>query len=145
METNIGERGINISGGQKARISLARALYSDSDIYLLDDPISALDPNVGRDIYHECIRGYLKDKCVILVTHQIHLLSKEQNIIVMEDGKIVDRGSYNHIHNKPSYSDQDSDFSDSIRTSQLSILDNEDINLRFERINSISPKRQNSV
>ena len=51
LETKIGERGINISGGQKARISLARAVYSDSDIYLLDDPLSALDPHVGSLIY----------------------------------------------------------------------------------------------
>lgn len=55
VETVIGERGINISGGQKARISLARAVYSDSDIYLLDDPLSALDPKVGREVYEKCI------------------------------------------------------------------------------------------
>lgn len=67
--TVIGERGINISGGQKARISLARAVYSEADIYLLDDPLSAVDPQVADDIFQNCILGALKDKCVILVTH----------------------------------------------------------------------------
>ena len=62
IETKIGEKGINISGGQKARISLARAIYSGSDIYLLDDPLSALDQRVGTEIYRRCIRGHLKDK-----------------------------------------------------------------------------------
>ncbi len=56
-DTVIGERGINISGGQKARISLARAVYSDADIYLLDDPLSAVDPQVANGIYTECVRG----------------------------------------------------------------------------------------
>lgn len=71
IDTVIGERGTNISGGQKARISLARALYSDSDIVLLDDPLSAVDPEVAGKIFHDCIKGYLKDKLVILVTHQL--------------------------------------------------------------------------
>jgi len=68
-DTIIGERGVNISGGQKARISLARAVFSEADIYLLDDPLSAVDPQVADDIFNNCIRGILKDKCVVLVTH----------------------------------------------------------------------------
>ena len=70
-ETVIGERGVNISGGQKARISLARAVYSDADIYLLDDPLSAVDPEVAHAIFTECITGHLKSKLVVLVTHQL--------------------------------------------------------------------------
>ena len=70
-DTVIGERGINISGGQKARISLARAIYSEADIYLLDDPLSAVDPQVANDIFNGCIKDFLKDKVVILVTHQL--------------------------------------------------------------------------
>ena len=62
IDTEIGERGITISGGQKARISLARAVYSDADIYLLDDPLSAVDPDVATKIFKKCINGYLKDK-----------------------------------------------------------------------------------
>jgi ATP-binding cassette subfamily C (CFTR/MRP) protein 4 len=68
-ETIIGERGVNISGGQKARISLARAIYSDADIYLLDDPLSAVDPEVANAIFTECITGHLSQKLVVLVTH----------------------------------------------------------------------------
>lgn len=67
--TVIGERGINVSGGQKARISLARAVYQDSDIYVLDDPLSAVDPEVASNIFNKCINGALKNKCVILVSH----------------------------------------------------------------------------
>ena len=71
LETMIGDRGINVSGGQKSRISLARAVYSDADIILLDDPLSAVDPEVAKRIFEDCIKGALKDKIVILVTHQI--------------------------------------------------------------------------
>ena len=60
---------MNISGGQKARISLARAVYSNADIYLLDDPLSAVDPEVANAIFSECVTGVLADKVVILVTH----------------------------------------------------------------------------
>lgn len=67
--TTIGERGVNISGGQKARLSLARAIYSEADIYLLDDPLSAVDPQVASDIFKNCILDVLKTKAVILVTH----------------------------------------------------------------------------
>lgn len=62
IDTVVGDRGTNLSGGQKARISLARALYSDDDIYLLDDPLSALDHHVGKEIYEKCIRSYLNQK-----------------------------------------------------------------------------------
>lgn len=68
-ETEIGEKGINISGGQKARICLARAVYSRAEIYLLDDPLSAVDSKVAKNIFNNCIQGLLKDKTVILVTH----------------------------------------------------------------------------
>jgi ABC-type multidrug transport system fused ATPase/permease subunit len=69
-DTVIGERGVNISGGQKARISLARAVYSNADIYLLDDPLSAVDPEVANAIFNECLIEAAKEgKCVMLVTH----------------------------------------------------------------------------
>ena len=73
-DTQIGERGITVSGGQKARISLARAIYQDADIYLLDDPLSAVDPAVANGIFEKGIKGYLADKCVVLVTHQLQFL-----------------------------------------------------------------------
>ena len=98
IETQIGERGINISGGQKARISLARAVYADSDVYLLDDPLSALDPKVGKQIFDDCICGVLSDKWVVLVTHQVQLLQDVKNIVVIDNGEIVERGSYKELN-----------------------------------------------
>ncbi len=74
-QTVVGERGITLSGGQKARISLARAFYSDFDIYLFDDPLSAVDSNVARSIYEHVILHLRKSKTVILVTHQVSYLS----------------------------------------------------------------------
>lgn len=97
-ETVVGERGIDLSGGQKARISLARAVYSNANIYLLDDPFSALDHNVGKQIYDKLVCVYLRDKCIILATHQVQLLENVKKILVLNAGKIVDRGSYEKIN-----------------------------------------------
>ena len=94
LDTEIGERGVNISGGQKARISLARACYSQADIYLLDDPLSAVDPHVGRKLFSLCIRGFLKEKAVLLVTHQLSFLDRADEILVLEGGKAVFKGTY---------------------------------------------------
>src|SRR5690242_18714334 len=69
--TEIGERGITISGGQKQRLNIARAIYFDADIVLMDDPLSAVDAHVGRHIFDNAILGLLKDKCRILATHQL--------------------------------------------------------------------------
>lgn len=88
---------MNISGGQKARISLARAIYADSDIVLLDDPLSAVDPEVANRIFDECKTGALKDKIVILVTHQIQFLEKCECILLLKDGDVVKKGSYDEI------------------------------------------------
>ncbi|KAK9321278.1 P-loop containing nucleoside triphosphate hydrolase protein [Lipomyces orientalis] len=84
--TEIGERGINISGGQKSRISLARAAYFGSDIIILDDVLSAVDPHVGRHLVDNCICGLLDGKTRLLATHQLHLLPRADRIIFM-DGK----------------------------------------------------------
>ena len=93
----IGERGINISGGQKARISLARAIYQDADIFLLDDPLSAVDPAVANSIFMAGIMGYLKDKCVILVTHQLQFLRQASRILVLKDGSQAMLGTFDEI------------------------------------------------
>ena len=97
INTVIGERGVNISGGQKARISLARAVYSNADIVLLDDPLSAVDPEVANRIFNECILGALKDKLVILVTHQLQFLQKCPKILHIKDGKVAKLGTYAEI------------------------------------------------
>lgn len=97
VETVIGERGVNISGGQKARISLARAIYNKSDIVLLDDPLSAVDPEVASSIFHDAIRGALKDRLVILVTHQLQFLENCEKIMLIQQGKVSKLGSYEDI------------------------------------------------
>ncbi|KAH0808222.1 hypothetical protein GEV33_014569 [Tenebrio molitor] len=88
-QTLVGERGVMLSGGQKARISLARAVYRDADIYLLDDPLSAVDAHVAEHIFNECILNYLKSKSVVLVTHQIKYLSKVNQVYFIENGKLT--------------------------------------------------------
>ncbi|KAK7954832.1 hypothetical protein PG996_015635 [Apiospora saccharicola] len=86
--TEIGERGITISGGQKQRLNIARAIYYDADIVIMDDPLSAVDAHVGRHIFDNAIAGLLKDKCRILATHQLWVLNRCDRIIWMEGGKI---------------------------------------------------------
>ncbi|KAH8887388.1 hypothetical protein GQ53DRAFT_292786 [Thozetella sp. PMI_491] len=86
--TEIGERGITISGGQKQRLNIARAIYFDADIVLMDDPLSAVDAHVGRHIFDNAILGLLKDKCRILATHQLWVLNRCDRIIWMEGGRI---------------------------------------------------------
>lgn len=87
--TEIGERGINLSGGQKQRVSLARAIYSGADVVLLDDPLGAVDAHVGAHIMEHAICGLLKDKCRILVTHQLHVLPRCDRIVIMDKGRII--------------------------------------------------------
>jgi ABC-type multidrug transport system fused ATPase/permease subunit len=86
--TEIGERGITVSGGQKQRLNIARAIYFDADIIIMDDPLSAVDAHVGRHIMDNAICGLLKDKCRILATHQLWVLNRCDRIIWMEDGHI---------------------------------------------------------
>jgi ATP-binding cassette subfamily C (CFTR/MRP) protein 1 len=98
-QTEIGEKGINLSGGQKQRVSLARAVYSDADIYLLDDPLSAVDSHVGKHIFEEVIgpTGLLKSKTRVLVTHGITYLPSTQWIVVVSNGTISEQGSYDEL------------------------------------------------
>ena len=95
--TEIGEKGVNLSGGQKARISLARAMYCDNDIYILDDPISALDAHVGKNIMHNCIIDYLKGKTRILATHALQYTSFADRIYYMKNGEINWEGTYEEL------------------------------------------------
>ena len=95
--TLIGERGVTLSGGQKGRISLARAVYHEADIYLFDDPLSAVDVRVGREIFDNCLRGLLKDKLILLVTHQINYVIQSDLIVMMNEGAIVSSGTYEDI------------------------------------------------
>ncbi|KAF9613046.1 hypothetical protein IFM89_005480 [Coptis chinensis] len=92
--TEIGQRGINMSGGQKQRIQLARAVYNDADIYLLDDPFSAVDAHTAAILFNNCVMGALETKTVILVTHQVEFLVEVDRILVMESGQVTQSGSY---------------------------------------------------
>ncbi|KAJ8311733.1 hypothetical protein KUTeg_011088 [Tegillarca granosa] len=97
--TEIGEKGINISGGQKQRVSLARAVYNNADIYLLDDPLSAVDSHVGKHLFKNVIGpdGMLRKKTRILVTHGVHWIPKSDYVVVMENGKISESGTYQEL------------------------------------------------
>ncbi|DAA23778.1 TPA: ATP-binding cassette protein C4-like [Bos taurus] len=92
--TEIGDGGTPLSSGQRARVSLARAVYQDADIYLLDDPLSAVDTGISRHLFEQCIRQALKEKITILVTHQLQYLKDASQILILKDGKMVKRGTY---------------------------------------------------
>ncbi|XP_066976379.1 ATP-binding cassette sub-family C member 4-like isoform X2 [Macrobrachium rosenbergii] len=97
--TMVGERGVALSGGQKARVNLARAVYYDADIYLLDDPLSAVDTHVGRHLFDQCIMDHLKHKVRILVTHQLQYLKPASQILVLREGHTEAIGNYNQLVN----------------------------------------------
>lgn len=96
-DTEIGEKGINLSGGQRMRVSIARAVYQDADIYVLDDPLAAVDAHVGRQIYEECIVNQLKSKLRILVTNGLSYVKNCKNVFVIKDGAITQRGTYEEL------------------------------------------------
>jgi ATP-binding cassette subfamily C (CFTR/MRP) protein 1 len=95
-QTEIGEKGINLSGGQKQRVSLARAVYSGADIYIFDDPLSAVDSHVGKHIFDHvmCDGGMLHGKTRFLVTHALYFLPRVDDIYVMINGEITESGTY---------------------------------------------------
>ncbi|XP_070798750.1 ATP-binding cassette sub-family C member 4 [Pituophis catenifer annectens] len=92
--TMVGDRGATLSGGQKARINLARAVYQDADIYLLDDPLSAVDAEVSRHLFEKCICQTLHKKVCILVTHQLQYLRAASQILILKEGKEVGKGTF---------------------------------------------------
>lgn len=110
--TEIGEKGINLSGGQKQRVSLARAVYNNSDIYLLDDPLSAVDAHVGKHIFENVIgpNGLLKNKTRLLVTHNLSFLPHVDQIIVLKKHHISEVGTYDELVRN------DGDFAEFLRT-----------------------------
>nr|CAB3219627.1 multidrug resistance-associated protein 1-like [Phallusia mammillata] len=113
-ETLVGERGVTLSGGQKARVNLARAAYrKQTDIILLDDPLSAVDAAVANHLFHQCICGFLSDKTRILVTHQLAFLQDVKRIVVLKEGSIADMGSCKELE------DSDSDFTELLKRDEL--------------------------
>lgn len=128
--TLAGDRGLNLSKGQQARINLARAVYKDCNIYLLDDCFSALDAHVSKYVFNECVKGFLKDKLCILVTHQTQYLQQADNIIVLNQGSIENIGNFRELEQKG--------------TNLRSITMNEDVQ-NYEIENKKVPNESNDV
>ncbi|KAJ4455061.1 putative Multidrug resistance-associated protein 9 [Paratrimastix pyriformis] len=99
-QTALGEKGGNLSGGQKQRISLARSVYSDREVYLWDDPLSAVDAHVGKHIFERCIRGQLRGRTMILITNQLQYLEHADQVIVLKDGAIEAKGTYSDLRSR---------------------------------------------
>ena len=99
-ETVVGECGAVLSGGQRARVSLARAVYADADLYLLDDPLSAVDFKVGQHIFEKCIKGLLCDKTRVLASHQEQHMRNADEVIVLCKGRVLGKGSFTELQEK---------------------------------------------
>eukprot|EP00884_Botryococcus_braunii_P000224 jgi/Botrbrau1/10201/Bobra.116_1s0017.1 len=108
--TEIGEKGINLSGGQKQRISLARAVYADAELYIMDDPLSAVDVHVGRHIFDFCIQGVLRNKTRLLVTNQLQYLGAATHVVYLENGCIAAQGSLEEVQRHPGFAALQADF-----------------------------------
>lgn len=96
-ETEIGERGVNMSGGQKARLSLARSVYFNAGTVIMDDPLSAVDPHVGKRLWQDCVLTELKGRTRIIATHQLHVLVDVDYVVCLKNGQIAEEGTYNDL------------------------------------------------
>ncbi|KAI9352989.1 P-loop containing nucleoside triphosphate hydrolase protein [Zopfochytrium polystomum] len=99
-ETEIGEKGFNLSGGQRVRVALARAAYSAANVLLLDDPFGAVDAHVAKHILERCILGFLRGRTRIVTTHSVHLLPNFDRVVVLSDGCIVESGTFDELASK---------------------------------------------
>ncbi|CAD8188699.1 unnamed protein product [Paramecium pentaurelia] len=142
-QTMIGEKGINLSGGQKSRISLARAIYSQADIYLFDDPLSAVDAQVGHFILKECFINLLKGKTRILITHALNYCKYTDYIYLMQKGEIIEEGDYQKMQNNLIYQEIEKKFEFDIQQEEnqeytkknnIQLIDEKDIEQNQEQI-----------
>ena len=99
-QTIVGERGEVLSGGQRARVSLARAVYADVDLYLLDDPLSAVDFKVGQQIFEKCIKGLLGHKTLVITSHQEQHMQEADSVIILYKGRVLETGSFTELKEK---------------------------------------------
>ena len=96
-QTIVGERGAVLSGGQRARVNLARAVYTEADLYLLDDPLTAVDFKVGHHIFIECIKGLLGEKTRLITSHQERIMREADDVIVLSKGRMLGKGSFTEL------------------------------------------------
>uniref|UniRef100_A0A672I8F6 ATP-binding cassette, sub-family C (CFTR/MRP), member 2 n=1 Tax=Salarias fasciatus TaxID=181472 RepID=A0A672I8F6_SALFA len=149
--TEIGEKGINLSGGQKQRVSLARAAYSQADIYLLDDPLSAVDAHVGKHLFENVIgpKGILQNKTRILVTHGVSFLPHVDEIVVLVDGVVSEVGSYSSLRaSGGAFSEFLDTYAKDQNMEDLELLpdsENTDLDTPLEDVVSSTLKRENSI
>ena len=122
--TVIGDKGVNLSGGQKVRLSLARALYMNNELYLLDDPLSALDINVTSFVYKQCIKEYLKDKTRILTTHNLSYIKNFDRIIFLDEGEVIYSGDYEGLSKLEKFNE----YQDILKETNLTFEANEENN-----------------
>ncbi|XP_073435917.1 ATP-binding cassette sub-family C member 3 isoform X3 [Dendrobates tinctorius] len=140
-QTEIGEKGINLSGGQKQRVSLARAVYSNADVFLLDDPLSAVDAHVAKHIFDNVIGpdGLLRGKTRVLVTHGISFLPQVDHIVVIVDGQISETGSYQQLMSQNgAFSEflRNYSYDDNVEEEELTIQDKEEVLLAEETLSN---------
>ena len=102
-QTEIGEKGFNLSGGQKARLAIARAVYTDADIYVFDDPLSSLDANVGRNLFNQVFNEYLKEKTLIISTHALQYVSSFDKVFYISHGEIKYIGKPDELEKQDFY------------------------------------------
>uniref|UniRef100_A0A674BQ19 ATP binding cassette subfamily C member 2 n=1 Tax=Salmo trutta TaxID=8032 RepID=A0A674BQ19_SALTR len=154
-QTEIGEKGINLSGGQKQRVSLARAAYSQADVYLLDDPLSAVDSHVGKHLFEEVVgpKGILKDKTRILVTHGVSFLPYVDEIVVLKEGCVSEVGSYQSLKDSKgafsefldTYAKEEDPTSDGEEVGLVPDLQDPQADIPPEDIVSMTLKRESSI
>ncbi|XP_072990154.1 ABC transporter C family member 10 isoform X1 [Typha latifolia] len=141
--TEIGERGVNLSGGQKQRIQLARALYRDADIYLLDDPFSAVDAHTATSLFNQYVMGALSTKTVLLVTHQVDFLPAFDSILLMSDGKVLRAAPYHELLvSSREFQDLVNAHKDTVGPGKLERSEEERENVKKEISNTCSSKER---
>ena len=142
VETMLGDRGVNLSGGQKMRLAIARALYADKDIYLFDDPISALDVHVGKLVMEEAILKYLRGKTRIVATHALSYLPYFDEILVMDEGRIALRGSYQQISQSEIYLNYKKSLEEDQERSSISSEPPSPHQLQLKKMSSVKKQEQ---
>ncbi|CCH46808.1 putative membrane protein [Wickerhamomyces ciferrii] len=136
--TEIGERGVTLSGGQKARVNLARAVYADKEVYLFDDILSAVDANVGKNITENCLLGLLSSKTIIIATHQLSLISKADRVVFLNGDGLIDVGTESELRSKNKDFVKLMEYNKELE--QKNTDDEEQINDKITKVTSIADK-----